>query len=322
MTLALGMMTCLCAFAKKEKKQDAKAVKVELKTTSDSLSYTAGYSNTNGLIPFLQQQHKVDTAYMADFIQGLMDARVKNNDPRFVAYNAGIQIQALLEDRMISGMKTQLKDGRDSLISDVFYQGFIAALLNDSSIIKMADAQQYFQAAMQVNDEVKKENLYGKNRRDGEKFLAENSTKDSVITLPSGLQYKVIRQGNGPKPEKNQEVVVKYEGKLIDGTVFDSSYKRKGETAKFKCNQVIAGWTEALCLMPVGSKWELYIPQELAYGERQSGQIPPYSALIFTVELEGITGVTDAAEAEKAEEAKAEARKVARAAKKTTTAKK
>jgi len=142
---------------------------------------------------------------------------------------------------------------------------------------------------MKRNDEAKKEKLYGENRRKGEQFLAQNSTKDSVVTLPSGLQYKVLTMGTGPKPKATQEVHVKYEGRLVDGKVFDSSYTRKDQITKFRANQVIKGWTEALQLMPVGSKWELYIPQELGYGDRQSGQIPPYSTLIFTVELVDIT---------------------------------
>ena len=122
-------------------------------------------------------------------------------------------------------------------------------------------------------------------RKAGEDFLAANKTKEGVVTLPSGLQYKVLVKGNGEIPSVDDEVTVKYEGRLIDGTVFDSSYKRPGETAKFRPNQVIKGWTEALTMMPVGSKWELYIPQNLAYGDRKAGAINPYSTLIFTVEM-------------------------------------
>jgi FKBP-type peptidyl-prolyl cis-trans isomerase FklB len=125
---------------------------------------------------------------------------------------------------------------------------------------------------------------YGPNRAEGEKFLKENAGKDSVKVTPSGLQYKVLTVGTGAIPTATQKVKVNYEGRLIDGTVFDSSYKRK-QPATFACNQVIKGWTEALTMMPVGSKWELFIPQELAYGDREAGKIPPFSMLIFTVEL-------------------------------------
>ena len=296
--VALAAALCVVSVdaAKKDKKDKKEKETTEcqfkfqsLKSSSDSLSYAGGYANTNGLIPYLQQQLKVDTAYMADFLQGLKDAKVKGNDPRFVAYNAGAQIQQMLEQRMISGIKTALEDSNDSLNIDLFYAGFFAALNNDSTLFKQESAMKYFEEGMKRNDEAKKEKLYGENRRKGEQFLAQNSTKDSVVTLPSGLQYKVLTMGTGPKPKATQEVHVKYEGKLVDGKVFDSSYTRKDQITKFRANQVIKGWTEALQLMPVGSKWELYIPQELAYGDRQSGQIPPYSALIFTVELVDIT---------------------------------
>ena len=249
---------------KKDKTENAQCSQFNvqcLKSSSDSLSYAGGYANTNGLIPFL----------------------------RFVAYNAGAQIQQMLEQRMISGIKTALQDADDSLNVNLFYAGFLAALNNDSTFFKQDGAMKYFDEGMKRNDEAKKEKLYGENRRKGEQFLAQNSTKDSVVTLPSGLQYKVLTMGTGPKPTATQEVHVKYEGKLVDGKVFDSSYTRKDQITKFRANQVIKGWTEALQLMPVGSKWELYIPQELGYGDRQSGQIPPYSTLIFTVELVDIT---------------------------------
>lgn len=119
----------------------------------------------------------------------------------------------------------------------------------------------------------------------GVKFLEENKTKEGVVTTESGLQYKVIKEGTGPKPVDGQKVKTHYEGKLIDGTKFDSSYDR-GQPTSFGINQVIKGWTEALKLMSVGSKYELYIPYQLAYGERGAGSsIPPYATLIFTVEL-------------------------------------
>ena len=129
---------------------------------------------------------------------------------------------------------------------------------------------------------------YADNKAAGEKFLAENKAKEGVVTTPSGLQYKIITKGNGAVPADSSKVKVNYKGTLIDGTEFDSSYKRN-EPATFRANQVIKGWTEALTMMPVGSKWELYIPYDLAYGSRETGsQIKPFSTLIFEVELLGI----------------------------------
>ena len=119
----------------------------------------------------------------------------------------------------------------------------------------------------------------------GEAFLAENGKKDGVVTLPSGLQYQVLKEGNGKKPSATDQVVCHYEGTLIDGTVFDSSYKRN-QPATFGLNQVIAGWTEGVQLMHEGAKYRFFIPYNLAYGERGAGaQIPPFAALVFDVEL-------------------------------------
>jgi FKBP-type peptidyl-prolyl cis-trans isomerases 1 len=122
-------------------------------------------------------------------------------------------------------------------------------------------------------------------KKEGEEFLAENAKKEGIVTLPSGLQYRVVKQGNGKSPKPTDSVECHYEGRLINGTKFDSSYDRK-ETATFGVTQVIPGWVEALQLMKEGDKWELFIPYNLAYGERGAGQhIPPFSALIFDVEL-------------------------------------
>jgi FKBP-type peptidyl-prolyl cis-trans isomerase FklB len=137
---------------------------------------------------------------------------------------------------------------------------------------------------MESNMKARDEKRYGANRDAGKQFLAENARKDSVITLPSGLQYKVLVKGNGKVPQMTDKVKVHYEGRLLDGTVFDSSYKR-GEPSELTPKQVIKGWTEALTMMPEGSKWQLYIPYDLAYGDREAGQIKPYSMLIFDVEL-------------------------------------
>ena len=138
-----------------------------------------------------------------------------------------------------------------------------------------------------VNDHFRKlaEEAYTQNKASGEAFLAENAKKEGVTVLPSGLQYEVITAGNGKKPSATDRVQCHYEGTLIDGTIFDSSIKR-GEPAVFGVNQVIKGWVEALQLMQEGAKWRLYIPYDMAYGEHGAGEmIPPYSALIFDVDL-------------------------------------
>ena len=128
------------------------------------------------------------------------------------------------------------------------------------------------------------------NKTEGETFLAANKNKEGVVTLPSGLQYKILKAGTGPKPTASDSVVCNYRGTLVNGTEFDSSYKR-GQPATFPVNGVIKGWTEALQLMPVGSKWQLFIPAQLAYGERGAGpDIGPNATLIFEIELLSIQG--------------------------------
>ncbi len=148
-----------------------------------------------------------------------------------------------------------------------------------------------YQEAQQVLNQFFQEleaKVAGAAKAEGEKFLAENAKREGVKTTPSGLQYEILEPSLGQKPKATDTVRVHYEGTLIDGTVFDSSYRR-GESITFPLNGVIAGWTEGLQLMSIGSKYKFFIPYQLAYGERGAGQsIPPYAALIFTVELLGI----------------------------------
>ena len=148
----------------------------------------------------------------------------------------------------------------------------------------MDSTQALVKKQMEYYHKVQMEKKYGANRIAGEEFLKANAKKDSVKVTPSGLQYKILTVGTGEIPTKEDKVKVNYEGHLIDGTEFDSSYKRN-KPVTFPVGQVIAGWTEALCMMPVGSKWMIYVPQELAYKDREQAKIPPFSCLILTVEL-------------------------------------
>jgi FKBP-type peptidyl-prolyl cis-trans isomerase FklB len=146
------------------------------------------------------------------------------------------------------------------------------------------------QADLRKKQQDKAQQLGDANKKSGDAFLAANKAKDGVVALPSGLEYKILLEGNGPKPALTDTVVCNYRGTLLDGTEFDSSYKR-GQPATFPVNGVIKGWTEALQLMPVGSKWQLFIPPDLAYGNNGAGgQIGPGATLIFEVELISIQG--------------------------------
>lgn len=283
------------------KAKTVKVLPVQLKTSSDTLSYAAGVSMTNGLIPYLVQQEKVDTAYMADFIRGFQEMVAKNDDPKTKAYAAGMSIATRVLGNMLPQMKSQFTDTPDNIVDPLVVRGFVDALKNDTSVMKLGTAELVFKTKSEADRAAKEEKLYGPNRDAGEKFLAENAKKDSVVTLPSGLQYKVLVAGTGVVPKKTDRVQVNYEGKLIDGTVFDASSKHGSKPAVFRADQVIPGWTEALTMMPVGSKWQLFIPQNLAYGSRNAGQIKPYSALIFTVELVGIEDPVSKKVAEKKE---------------------
>ncbi|MBO4462797.1 MAG: FKBP-type peptidyl-prolyl cis-trans isomerase [Prevotella sp.] len=294
LTIALALLVAGASFTtatagkKKKKEQQQPVVEapvpVTLASSSDTLSYAAGMMLTNGLIPYLQQQFKVDTAYMADFVRGFNETVLGDDSPAEVARRAGQQIGNQLKEGMIMRMKQDFTDTPDSIIDMLVYRGFTDALLSDTTVMKTDVADNTFKAKQQQNNEVRIERL----SKPGRDFLAENKQKEGVITTPSGLQYKVLVKGEGAVPQASDKVKVNYEGRLIDGTVFDASSKHGDEPATFQANQVIRGWTEALTMMPVGSKWQLYIPQELAYGDRQAGNIPPYSTLIFDVELVSI----------------------------------
>jgi FKBP-type peptidyl-prolyl cis-trans isomerase FklB len=171
---------------------------------------------------------------------------------------------------------------------DVLAQGIKDALSGSKALMTEQEVNETimaFQKEMSAKQIERLKELGEKNKKEGEAFLAENKKKEGIITLPSGLQYKVINEGTGETPELTDVVTVNYRGTLIDGTEFDSSYRR-GQPATFPVNAVIAGWAEALQLMKVGSKWLLFIPSDLAYGERGAGRdIGPNATLIFDVEL-------------------------------------
>ena len=263
----------------------SQAPKANLKSEIDSLSYMMGVTNTQGLSDFAEQRLGVDSTNYADFVRGIQDG-IHKTGKQEKAYIAGIQIGQQVSGDMIENINMQLfgNDSAQSLSKDNFLAGFIAAVKN-GAVVSVEDARTFVETHTEAIKAKALEAKYGENKAAGEKFLAENKTKEGVITTESGLQYKVIKEGKGEIPTKESSVKVNYKGTLIDGTEFDSSYKRNAP-ATFRADQVIKGWTEALTMMPVGSKWELYIPQELAYGSRETGGlIKPYSTLIFEVEL-------------------------------------
>lgn len=262
--------------------------KADLKNDVDSFSYAMGMAQTQGLKEYMVQRMGVDTAYIDDFVRGLNDGAAAGDDKKTAAYYAGIQIGQQIANQMFKGINHEVfgDDSTKTISMKNFMAGFITGTTGKPGLMTIDQAGQLAQEKMQTIKAQAMEKQYGPNKEAGEKFLAANKKKAGVVTLPSGVQYKVIKEGAGPMPKDTSMVKVHYEGKLLDGTVFDSSYKR-GEPVSMRANQVIKGWTEALVHMPVGSVWEVYIPQELGYAEREQGQIKPFSALIFKIELLG-----------------------------------
>ena len=263
----------------------AQAPKANLKNEVDTLSYMMGVNNTQGLNDFLVGRMGVDLNDMDAFLEGFIEASTKTSK-KDKAYMAGLQIGQQVAVDMFEGINQQIfgGDSLQSLNKADFLAGFIAAVKGNAAFT-LDSARVYVETHADAIKAKALESRYGENKAAGEAFLAENAKKEGVVTTESGLQYKVIKEGKGEVPTATSTVKVNYKGTLIDGTEFDSSYKRN-EPTTFRANQVIKGWTEALTMMPVGSKWDLYIPQELAYGARETGgQIKPFSTLIFEVEL-------------------------------------
>ena len=260
--------------------------KASLKSDVDSMSYALGMAQTQGLKEYLVERLGVDTAYMDEFIKGLNEGANAGDNKKKAARYAGIQIGQQISNQMMKGINHEVfgDDSTKTISLKNFMAGFISGTTGKGGLMTVDTAQVIAQTKMQEIKSRELEITYGANKAEGVKFLAENAKKEGVKTLPSGVQYKVIKEGNGPIPADTSLVRVHYEGKTLDGNVFDSSYKRE-KPIDLRCNQTIKGWTDAMVHMPAGSIWEVYIPQELAYAEREQAQIKPFSMLIFKIEL-------------------------------------
>jgi len=258
----------------------------KLKTEIDSLSYALGAARSEGFAQYLQFQLGIDSTQYNDIIKGLAEGySIKTEDKKKFANLVGRQIGHNLGG-MFDDLNQQIFQGdpTNQLNRNSFIAGFVSTSFNKNVLMDMMEAQTYSEVKAQEIQARQMEQNYQEHIELNQKFLAENKQRSGVITTASGLQYEVIVMGNGPKPTASNTVRVHYTGTLIDGTEFDSSVSR-GEPAEFGVSYVIQGWVEALQLMPVGSKFKLYIPENLAYGSGGSGSIQPFSTLIFEVEL-------------------------------------
>ena len=262
--------------------------KANMKSDVDSLCYAIGMAQSQGLKDYLVMRMGVDTTYLNEFIKGLNDGANAGDDKKNTAYYAGIQIGQQISQQMVTGLNNELfgEDSTKTISLKNFMAGFIAGTLEDTTIMTPIMANEYAQTNLKAIKARQMQAQYGDNKKAGEEFMAEIAKKEGIKQIEeSGVYYEVITEGDGQIPADTSFVKVKYEGTLIDGTVFDGNMDQE-KPMTFRCNQVIPGWTMALTHMPAGSKWKVYIPQEMAYGEREAGdKIKPFSTLVFVIDL-------------------------------------
>lgn len=282
LVVALAATLSFSAFAAKKTKKNNKKVAqpVMVKPVSPAdFSYAAGVAQSASLAQFLAQRSGVDSAHIKDFVEGFSQDISADEAAKLRALLASIDIKKQMP-QIVQSMNQQATGKGDTTYVDaaIFLKGLTEGLLKTNTLsadsATKIEQQQYDYYTQQLKT------------RNAD-FLKNYAKQKGVKSTASGLLYKVIKEGDGAMPTDTSEVEVHYEGKLVDGTVFDSSYKR-GETATFAVNQVIKGWSEAVKLMKVGAEYEVCLPYEIAYGERGTRGIPPYSTLIFKIELKGI----------------------------------
>lgn len=303
--LAVSLLVSVSMFnlyAQKSKKQKTIDKPIELISEMDSISYAFGVGTAKqGLNQYLMQMGIItDTANVTDpsRLDSINAANAQNiqellsgaNDRLYgseksKAYNTGFEIAGQIQKMGESLTKQINANSTEELNLKATVAGISDALTNQAT--KIENPEQYIESIMQASQEKAKQEAEIANASiiaEGQVFMENNAKRPGVVTLPSGLQYEIEVEGTGAIPTAQDKVKVHYTGTLLDGTVFDSSVER-GTPITFGVQQVIAGWTEALQLMPVGSKWKVYVPYNLAYGDRDTGAIKPYSNLIFEIEL-------------------------------------
>ena len=271
---------------------NAQVPKAELKTDVDSVSYAQGVAIAAQQVDQIFNYFGFNEANKADFLKGFQEGfSIDPKDKKTNAIMVGRMVGHDLATRAIPSINEQMfgKDSTQTMSKKNFLAGFIGAATKPDSLLAIGrnEAQVFAMMTMEKIRNAAMAEQFAAAKQENTNFLENNKSAEGVVTLPSGLQYRVITEGKGPKPAATDKVRVDYVGSLIDGNVFDSSIER-GEPVEFPVSGVIPGWVEALQLMPVGSKYMLYIPYNLAYGEQGNQAIPPFSTLVFEVTLHDI----------------------------------
>jgi FKBP-type peptidyl-prolyl cis-trans isomerase FklB len=264
------------------------APNANLKSDIDTLSYAIGMSQTQGLKEYLSMRMNVDTTCVDEFLKGFYESVKAGEDKKKAAYYAGIQIGQQVSTGMVKNINQMIfgEDSTQTINENNVYAGFMAAVAGKEDIMSIDSANSYVQTKMEAVRSAAREKSFGENKKKGEEFMAKIAKKEGIKSLGNGVYYEVLKEGNGEVAADTSRVKVHYEGTLIDGTVFDSNLE--SEPTVFGASQVIPGFKAALTTMPVGSKWKVYIPQDQAYGSNDMGNIKPFSALVFTIDLLGI----------------------------------
>lgn len=257
----------------------------KLKTQNDSINYTAGYIISNDLEKYAVNQLKLNSKQIKKFKTGVLQVVNNYYNKDMIVFAKGVQAGLQIVTMLQPQMANTLNSADVPIDNTCFYNGLIASINKDTTMFTQQNAESFFDTKIKKLSADKLSRL----KADSEKFMQENKKKSGIVSLPSGLQYKVIVMGKGKKPNINDKVEVSYEGRTTDGKIFDATVNHNVEYDTFGVGKLIKGWTEALQLMPEGSTWELYIPYYLAYNERGAGRdIPPYANLIFNLTLNRI----------------------------------
>lgn len=269
-------------------------VKLVLENKADTVAYAIAISQfPANLREVLAQQFENNEAMVDEMLKGVEFGR-KNLSKDDRAYAMGITMAQSIATNMMKQLNANIMqdEASDAIKAENVLNVLVTVLEGKATKMTPEEAQSYLQEAIPAIQAKQNEAKYSEAKAKNAAFLAENAKKEGVVTTESGLQYKVLTEGTGKTWQEGQEVNLHYEGKLIDGTIFDSSYER-GESITFSPEQVVKGFGEALKMMPVGSTWEVYIPQELGYGSRDQGKIKPYSTLIFKIEVLDLVTVAE-----------------------------